>query len=57
MLRVSIRLLAGCSLFRDSSPDTVAFVFAFAAGAILTMIANTVMPEAFEHDDPRTRLS
>ena len=41
--------LAGYGLFQDSSPDTVAFVLAFAAGAILTMLAETMMPEAFEH--------
>ncbi|MGH3457698.1 ZIP family metal transporter [Aeromicrobium sp.] len=41
--------LSGYALFQDSSPDTVAFVLAFAAGAILTMLANTMMPEAFEH--------
>jgi zinc transporter, ZIP family len=41
--------LAGYALFQDSSPDTVAFALAFAAGAILTMLANTIMPEAFEH--------
>ncbi len=41
--------LAGYGLFQDSPPDTVAFVLAFAAGAILTMLANTMMPEAFEH--------
>jgi ZIP family zinc transporter len=41
--------LAGYALFQDSSPDTNAFVLAFAAGAILTMLANTMMPEAFEH--------
>jgi ZIP family zinc transporter len=40
--------LAGYALFQDSSPDTVAFVLAFAAGAILTMLADTMMPEAFE---------
>jgi ZIP family zinc transporter len=27
----------------------VAFVLTFAAGAILTMLADTMMPEAFEH--------
>jgi zinc transporter, ZIP family len=32
-----------------SSAATVAFVLTFAAGAILTMLANTMMPEAFEH--------
>jgi ZIP family zinc transporter len=41
--------LAGYALFQHSSPDTVAFVLAFAAGAILTMLADTMMPEAYEH--------
>jgi ZIP family zinc transporter len=41
--------LAGYSLFQHSSPDVVAFVLAFAAGAILTMLADTMMPEAYEH--------
>jgi zinc transporter, ZIP family len=41
--------LAGYGLFQDASPDTVGFVLTFAAGAILTMLANTMMPEAFEH--------
>ena len=41
--------LAGYGLFQNSSPDTVAFVLTFAAGAILTMLADTMMPEAFQH--------
>jgi ZIP family zinc transporter len=41
--------LAGYALFQDSPPDNVAFILAFAAGAILTMLANTMMPEAYEH--------
>jgi ZIP family zinc transporter len=41
--------LAGYSLFQHSSTDTVALVLAFAAGAILTMLADTMMPEAYEH--------
>jgi len=41
--------LAGYALFQGSSADTVAFVLAFAAGAILTMLADTMMPEAFEN--------
>ena len=41
--------VAGYGLFQDSSPAVVAFVDMFAAGAILTMLANTMMPEAFEH--------
>jgi ZIP family zinc transporter len=41
--------IAGYGLFQDSPPDTVAFVLAFAAGAILTMLSDTMMPEAYEH--------
>ena len=41
--------LAGYGLFQNSSSDVVAFVLAFAAGAVLTMLADTMMPEAFEH--------
>ena len=41
--------LAGYGLFQGASPNVVAFVLTFAAGAILTMLADTMMPEAFEH--------
>jgi ZIP family zinc transporter len=41
--------LAGYGLFQGSSPNTVAFVQAFAAGAILTMLADTMMPDAYKH--------
>jgi ZIP family zinc transporter len=41
--------LAGYGLFQHASQDTVAFVLAFAAGAILTMLADTMMPEAYQH--------
>jgi ZIP family zinc transporter len=44
-----IASLAGYALFQHSSPDIVAFVLAFAAGAILTMLADTMMPEAYQH--------
>jgi zinc transporter, ZIP family len=41
--------LAGYGLLDSASPRTIAIVLAFAAGAILTMLADTMMPEAFEH--------
>jgi len=41
--------LFGFSVFDTAGPTTVAFVLSFAAGAILTMLADTMMPEAFEH--------
>jgi ZIP family zinc transporter len=39
--------LAGYALFGSASPQTIAFVLAFAGGAILVMLADTMMPEAF----------
>jgi zinc transporter, ZIP family len=45
----AIASLAGYRFFESASPDVVAFVLAFAAGAVLTMLADTMMPEAFEH--------
>ena len=33
----------------DSVPDNGLYAEAFAAGAVLTMLANSMMPEAFEH--------
>jgi ZIP family zinc transporter len=40
--------LAGYGLLSDSEAGMVAFVQSFAAGALLTMLADTMMPEAFE---------
>jgi zinc transporter, ZIP family len=44
-----IASLLGYVVMDGASPRTIAFVQAFAAGAILTMLADTMMPEAFEH--------
>jgi zinc transporter, ZIP family len=41
--------LAGYGFFQGSPPSTVAFVDAFAAGAILTMLSSSMMPEAYQH--------
>jgi ZIP family zinc transporter len=39
----------GYRLLDTADPGTIAFIQAFAAGALLTMLADTMMPEAFEH--------
>jgi zinc transporter, ZIP family len=44
-----IAAVLGYALLDGASPRTIAFVLAFAGGAILTMLADTMMPEAFEH--------
>jgi ZIP family zinc transporter len=41
--------MVGFGLFDGASPRVLAFVLAFAGGAVLTMLADTMMPEAFEH--------
>jgi zinc transporter, ZIP family len=41
--------LLGYAVFDSAGPSALAFVLAFAGGAILTMLADTMMPEAFEH--------
>src|SRR4051794_4316511 len=38
----------GYAVLGGASPDLIAGIEAFAAGAILTMLADTMMPEAFE---------
>jgi ZIP family zinc transporter len=47
--RTGLSALLRFSVFDSAGPTTVAFVLSFAAGAILTMLADTMMPEAFEH--------
>ncbi len=41
--------LLGYAVLDTASPRTVAFVLAFAGGAVLTMLANTMMPEALHY--------
>jgi len=48
-LASAVASLAGFAFFDGASPSVVAFVLAFAGGAILTMLADTMMPEAFAH--------
>jgi zinc transporter, ZIP family len=49
MIVTGLASLAGYGLFGDASGDAIAFILAFAAGAILVMLADTMIPEAFEH--------
>ena len=49
MLVTAVASLLGYALLDGASVRTLSFVLAFAGGAILTMLADTMMPEAFEH--------
>jgi ZIP family zinc transporter len=44
----AVASLLGYSIFSGFSPDVIAATVAVAAGAILSMLADTMMPEAFE---------
>ncbi len=48
----ALAALCGCLFFEHAAPALVSFAQAIAAGAILAMIADTMIPEAFEeaHD-------
>jgi ZIP family zinc transporter len=39
----------GYALLENASDDVIALLLSFAAGAVLTMLADTMMPEAFKH--------
>jgi zinc transporter, ZIP family len=39
----------GYAALKDASDDAIALLLSFAAGAVLTMLADTMMPEAFKH--------
>lgn len=45
----SLATVAGFSLFTNTSELWLSFIKAFAGGAILMMLSNSMMPEAFEH--------
>jgi ZIP family zinc transporter len=42
--------LAGYAFLEQAGSDTVAFILALAAGAILAMISATMIPEAFDDE-------
>ncbi|MFC3300948.1 ZIP family zinc transporter [Arthrobacter agilis] len=55
-LASGLAALAGYSLLAGASGGTIAFITAIAAGAILAMVADTMIPEAFERQHMFTGL-
>ena len=45
----AVSTVAGYSLFTQASPQWLGFIQAFAGGAILMMLANSMIPESYEH--------
>jgi len=48
-LSCALSAALGYALLDRASVSTLAFVLAFAAGAILAMLSTSMMPEAYEH--------
>jgi len=46
---LGVAAVAGNVLFSSASPQIIAATLALGAGAILAMVVNTMIPEAFEH--------
>ena len=49
VLVCSLATVAGFSLFTNTTEKWLSFIQAFAGGAILMMLANSMIPEAYEH--------
>ena len=48
----------GAGKYRPGTdPETISLPLAFAAGAVIASLADTLMPEAFEHGGPAVALS
>lgn len=53
----AVSAMLGYALLGGASPDVIAAIQAFAAGAILTMLSDTMLPEAVEHAGPAVGLA
>lgn len=50
-------VIVGAGPLADTDPQVVSLPLAFAAGAVIASLADTLMPEAFEHGGPAVSLS
>jgi ZIP family zinc transporter len=51
------RCRVGAGPLWDASPETLSLPLAFAAGAVVASLADTLMPEAYEQGGPAVALS
>jgi zinc transporter, ZIP family len=52
-----IAVVVGAGPLSGSDPEAISLPLAFAAGAVIDSLADTLMPEAFEHGGPAVALS
>lgn len=56
-LLLVVAVLVGAGPLANSDPATISLPLAFAAGAVIASLADTLMPEAYEHGGPAVALS
>src|ERR671912_1149332 len=56
-LLLTLAVVLGAGPLSSASPETISLPLAFAAGAVLASLADTLMPEAYEHGGPAVALS
>jgi ZIP family zinc transporter len=54
---VTVAVVIGAGPLSGSDPELVSLPLAFAAGAVIAALADTIMPEAYEHGGPAVALS
>lgn len=54
---LTLAVIVGRVLLVGSSPNTISVPLAFAAGAVVASLADTLMPEAYEHGGPPVALA
>lgn len=54
---LALAVVLGAGPLSGSDPETISLPLAFAAGAVIASLADTLMPEAYEHGGPAVALS
>ena len=54
---LAFAVVVGAGPLSGSDPELVSLPLAFAAGAVIAALADTIMPEAYEHGGPAVALS
>jgi ZIP family zinc transporter len=54
---LTFAVVVGAGPLSSADPSTISLPLAFAAGAVLASLADTLMPEAYEHGGPTVALS
>jgi zinc transporter, ZIP family len=52
-----VAVVIGAGPLANSDPETISLPLAFAAGAVIASLADTLMPEAYEHGGPAVAVS